>query len=366
MSDVRALVPGDPMSVRTAAGNLLLNCMGAGRANETLGRVVEQTSATWKGTAAEGLRAELGVRRARLTELSDRVGVIVQALYGYADALATAQATAGRCLEIAAQLGMDPVLVEQSAMRPELLIPQSYDCGPTGRLTDADMAQRAGLAQEFNRLLAEARGKAVEADYALERTMRVPLNEIATQYQVGDQELVDFAPNPIESRIPHLNDRRPASEQAMLLELSTEERALYMLIGNQAWEECRKRFPGQGELEGHADAFRHTYWNALLVRNFGPEWTARYTTAHEMGADPDPLKRTSESMDLFNNEVGRRVAVEANGKSTEELADMVEHAVRNGQTVVVGADGQLTYSDYVPPGRTWDADRKGKTESFDV
>lgn len=42
--------------------------------------------------------------------------------------------------------------------------------------------------------------------------------------------------------------------------------------------------------DGHRDAFRHAYWNSLLVRNFGKEWTNQFTTAHEAAwSDQVPL-----------------------------------------------------------------------------
>ncbi|MDQ3599858.1 MAG: hypothetical protein M3408_01095, partial [Actinomycetota bacterium] len=40
----------------------------------------------------------------------------------------------------------------------------------------------------------------------------------------------------------------------------------------------------------------------------------------------------------------------------EELADLVEQAVRDGDTVVIDRGGELAYSDDVPPGGTGEAD----------
>lgn len=53
-------------------------------------------------------------------------------------------------------------------------------------------------------------------------------------------------------------------------------------------------------------------------------------------------------MDLHNNEVGRRIARENPDADSDELATLVEQAVRDGQTVVISQDGNLGYSDQIP------------------
>ena len=62
-----------------------------------------------------------------------------------------------------------------------------------------------------------------------------------------------------------------------------------------------------GEIDGHTDAFRHAYWNALLTQRFDEGWTSDFTTAHEQRHNNLPH---AEAMDLYNNEVGRRIAQE--------------------------------------------------------
>ncbi|MFN2494644.1 MAG: hypothetical protein ABR608_01875 [Pseudonocardiaceae bacterium] len=104
-----------------------------------------------------------------------------------------------------------------------------------------------------------------------------------------------------------------------------------------------------GELDGHTDAFRHAYWNALLTQRFDEGWTSDFTTAHERR--PNNLPH-AEAMDLHNNEVGRHIARENPDASPEELASLVEQAVREGQTVVIDQDDNLAYSDQIPIGQT--------------
>jgi hypothetical protein len=108
-------------------------------------------------------------------------------------------------------------------------------------------------------------------------------------------------------------------------------------------------YQGQGKRDGHSDAFRHAYWNAMLANRFGQDWTEQYTTAHErVGTNA----ATAEAMDLHNNEVGRRIAAENPDSGPEELKCLVDQAVRNGEMVVVGPDGALMRSNDVPMGET--------------
>jgi hypothetical protein len=111
-------------------------------------------------------------------------------------------------------------------------------------------------------------------------------------------------------------------------------------------------FDGAGLTDGHSDAFRHAYWNAMLANRFGPEWTEQYTTAHERGGTN---AASAEAMDLHNNEVGRRIATEHPNAGPAELARLVEQAVRDGEMVVVAPDGQLVRSNETTIGDTGSA-----------
>ena len=96
--------------------------------------------------------------------------------------------------------------------------------------------------------------------------------------------------------------------------------------------------------DGHNDAFRHAYWNARLTSEFGAEWTAQFTTAHEGN---NPGSSTREAMDLYNNQIGRQIALDNPNASSEELGDLVMQALNEGDLVVVGRNGHLAWSDDV-------------------
>lgn len=121
-------------------------------------------------------------------------------------------------------------------------------------------------------------------------------------------------------------------------------------IKEAARAEANSRFPPpEGkEIDNHNDALRHAYWNALMTQRFGDEWTRDFATAHERRPGN---YASSEAMDLWNNEVGRRIAAANPDASPAQLADMVEQAVRNGETVVIRSDGQgVVWSDQIRVG----------------
>lgn len=47
----------------------------------------------------------------------------------------------------------------------------------------------------------------------------------------------------------------------------------------------------QGRYDGHGDAWRHAYWNALMTRDFGSEWTEKFTVSHERIAEDNQIGR---------------------------------------------------------------------------
>ncbi len=85
--------------------------------------------------------------------------------------------------------------------------------------------------------------------------------------------------------------------------------------------------------DGSGDAFRHTYWNALMKKSGNRDFAKKMGEAHEKDS-PNPRKLTTV-MDLANNAIGQKLA-EDNPKSTEkELALLTLEAVKNGGTYVV-------------------------------
>lgn len=125
----------------------------------------------------------------------------------------------------------------------------------------------------------------------------------------------------------------------------------FFAMAEEAKNEAIKRYGDGtkgGQDDGHGDAFRHAYWNALMTKEYGAEWTRQYATAHE-GLNGNPANR--EAMDLYNNEVGQNIAAANPDASPEELAGLVADAVHNGETLVIAKDtNAIAWSDDVKKG----------------
>ena len=182
-----------------------------------------------------------------------------------------------------------------------------------------------------------------------------PHDELLEKYQVAPDPdgMTEWSPKWV-GWLPGVPSMRvTAGEAEMLNDLQDRQGLRGIKAAYDVYQEALHRaehtFGGEGGTDGHADAFRHAYWNAMLTQRFGEEWTQEYRTAHERNPDSHP---TPVAMDLHNNEVGRRIALENPDASREELRDLVEQAVRDGEMVVVSTDERLSHSDQVDPGGT--------------
>lgn len=145
------------------------------------------------------------------------------------------------------------------------------------------------------------------------------------------------------------------AEAAMLDDLQMRKG----LVGLKEFSDIRQdalhvaegKFDGKGLTDGHADAFRHAYWNALMTQRYGEEWTREFATAHERNPSSHHIP---VGMDLHNNEVGRSIAQANPDASPEELATLVEQAVKDGRMVIIDGNDTLVPSDEVNPGETRD------------
>lgn len=122
-------------------------------------------------------------------------------------------------------------------------------------------------------------------------------------------------------------------------------------VSDEATNKAMELYGKEAFDDGHGDAFRHTYWNALMTREFGEDWTKEYATKHEM-LGGNPAHR--EAMDLYNNDIGRQIAVKNPDASPDELANLVEDAVRDGDVLVIGPSDQIEWSSDVAFGKQGD------------
>lgn len=182
-----------------------------------------------------------------------------------------------------------------------------------------------------------------------------PHDELLEKYQVAldPEAMTEWSPKWV-GWLPGMPSMRVTASEAKMLDDLQDHQGLVGIkaaydIYKEALNRSENTFGGVGETDGHADAFRHAYWNAMLTQRFGEEWTREYATAHERNPDSHP---TPVAMDLHNNEVGQRIALQNPDASQEELRGLVEQAVRDGEMVVVGTDERLDHSDQVDLGDT--------------
>lgn len=197
---------------------------------------------------------------------------------------------------------------------------------------------------------------------------RPDLGKVRTDYQVADDTMIDYRPRAFGAfDIPFTDSVRMTRTEGALLDELTFHRGLVGLsefrdTARLAGTEAISRFPNNpvpsnipadraGEWQGndgHRDAFRHAYWNALMTQRYGESWTAAFATAHE-GIPGNTANR--EAMDLYNNQIGRSIGAANPNASPQELANQVEQALNQGRLVTIDRNGNLEWSDRVARGQ---------------
>lgn len=168
-------------------------------------------------------------------------------------------------------------------------------------------------------------------------------------------------------------ERITLAEEKMLDDLQMRKGLLglkeFADIRQDALHVAEGKFEGKGLTDGHADAFRHAYWNALMTQRYGEEWAREFATAHERNPSSHHIP---VGMDLHNNEVGREIAQANPDASPEELANLVEQAVKDGKMVVIDKNDTLVSSNELNPGETretknnpWPTDNPGRNDDHD-
>jgi Bacterial SH3 domain/LysM domain len=195
---------------------------------------------------------------------------------------------------------------------------------------------------------------------------RPDLGQVLKDYQTSDDRMVQWAPSVLFGSVRLSAPRDVTATEAKMLEgLSINGWVDMRSATDSAFSTSAARYPAPDAQpthlpqpisgpqdfrewvnnDGHRDAFRHAYWNALMTKSFGAQFTEHFTTAHE-GVPGNPADR--EAMDLYNNSVGRRIATQNPNASESELADLVQAAVDRGEMIVLDRNGALTWSDRVP------------------
>jgi hypothetical protein len=304
-----------------------------GNAQNRLRTIFQDLESKWSGkdwqAAAlhvEGVRSRMRVAKGSAERISAILRQYANAMRQFKQrSTALEHDLAGRMLMI----GADGRVRVPFVLSPELLDDATAAQGHYQSAIDRLVLEADNLDQETARQLQEYSS---------------PSQAILHEYQVADdsgrtRSLV--GPNLNQSELDLLGPPFVRVDNALQVdEVADESRRV-----------AAARFTGNNADHSAGNAFQHAYGSALLARRFGDDFARDFATAHERWrGNPGP----NEAMDLYNNELGRRIARENPGLTDEQLADRVEAAVRSGGGVVVDATGAVRYADEVPAGATID------------
>jgi hypothetical protein len=118
----------------------------------------------------------------------------------------------------------------------------------------------------------------------------------------------------------------PNGNSEGLTALLNPKKALAAAIAARiALDETDKHFPTETGLGDKKDAFRHALWSYRLTKMIGPEGAKVVTDAHERDDGPWTGERLQ---DLYNNKIGRELALDNNSKGTPEAT--ILNALQSG------------------------------------
>lgn len=161
-------------------------------------------------------------------------------------------------------------------------------------------------------------------------------------------------------------------ELVTLLSLNPIQLLKAKQVTEKAVEMTNTLYPNQGNYQDDGDAFRHTYWSALLTRSFGDDFAISLTSAHESG-EPDGIDK---DMDLHNNSNGVLLYHEWLNKINysgdypqDDIAYFVAHCIANGEIydcVKINASLQKIVYTNVGYNNTSSYGMKGYIDTIDV
>ena len=102
-------------------------------------------------------------------------------------------------------------------------------------------------------------------------------------------------------------------------------------IANQYQQEL---YPNTYQFDANqANAFKHAMWNAVMTDKIGEKRAKKFADAHEapyLKIQPELCK-----MDLFNNEMGRQIAIKYAGQGYDVFAQKIQEAITGGEAYVI-------------------------------
>ncbi|MEA4873998.1 hypothetical protein [Anaerorhabdus sp.] len=136
------------------------------------------------------------------------------------------------------------------------------------------------------------------------------------------------------------------AEEKKLVGSHPDEAAIVYMCSSLAIKATIAEY-GDNRGDDNSDAFRHTFWNAVMTTQFGGRSQPFnvtggrnranvWATAHE--AESSGLSKT---MDLFNNNLGRMSITRK--MSTNEIQSMIRSKIKNGSAKII-VNGKLVAS----------------------
>jgi hypothetical protein len=103
-------------------------------------------------------------------------------------------------------------------------------------------------------------------------------------------------------------------------------------LGDEAERITKERFQGEFMGNSSADAFRHALWSYTVTEELGPELAKQFLDGHEAGPFQenvfdlagDPNRPGIQLMDLYNNNVGRLLALDPANKDRDPVEVVIE------------------------------------------
>lgn len=89
---------------------------------------------------------------------------------------------------------------------------------------------------------------------------------------------------------------------------------------------------GYSGTDDASDAFRHTYWNAIMIRDIGYELTEEITSNHELNPDDD---KSSVDMDIHNNRIGREIGIKLKEKGITDNEAYAKEVLLNMDKLMI-------------------------------
>jgi len=98
-------------------------------------------------------------------------------------------------------------------------------------------------------------------------------------------------------------------------------------LSEDALSAARAEYPNMAQGNTVADAYRHAYWNYRMTEELGADRAKGFGDAHERFSENEPAQA---AMDLYNNDVGRRLASDPANKGRDPRT-VIQEAIRSGK-----------------------------------